>query len=225
MIRAASPDLAPNPTSKIGGLNQTANDVSRAQTGPADSHWAPHAHNIWVSTTMERHCVHYASSRVMTTGTPGSPFMHRRGLRQGNPYPQWASTIPQMDPLPRLLPKAIEANILLPIPLRAARLRTSFYADDAFLFVNPWFLTSFGQISGPKVNQAKSVIYPIQCHNLDAQGLVQGFGEVNGVFLSNYLGLPLSIRKLRSIEVQYMLDMELRTLKYGGFLWWPSCAM
>ena len=74
-------------------------------------------------------------------------------------------------------------------------------------------LTSFGQISGPKVNQMKSVIYPIQCHNLDARGLVQGFGEVNGVFLSNYLGLPLSIRKLRSIEVQPLLYMELPTLQ------------
>ena len=44
-----------------------------------------------------------------------------------------------MDPLQRLLQKAIEADMLLPILLRVARLRTSFYADDAFLFVTQVF--------------------------------------------------------------------------------------
>jgi hypothetical protein len=42
-----------------------------------------------------------------------------------------------MDPLQRLLDLATQHGILTPLPLTTAKWRTSMYADDAAIFINP----------------------------------------------------------------------------------------
>jgi mannosylglycoprotein endo-beta-mannosidase len=77
-----------------------------------------------------------SSPRIMLNGSPGNLFYHRRGLRQGDPLSPLLIIL-AMEPLQRLLELATLHQVISPLKLRAARLRVSFYADDAALFVNP----------------------------------------------------------------------------------------
>ena len=69
-----------------------------------------------------------------------------------------------MDPLQRLLDQATQHGILTPLPLMA-KWRTSMYADDAAIFINPKkedveaikiLLQAFGTFSGLHINLEKS---------------------------------------------------------------------
>jgi negative regulator of replication initiation len=81
-----------------------------------------------------------------------------------------------MDPLQRLLDLATQQGILTPLPLIAAKWRTSMYADDAAIFINPikedveavkTILEAFGTFSGLHINLQKSSVHPIRCENVD----------------------------------------------------------
>jgi hypothetical protein len=74
-----------------------------------------------------------------------------------------------MEPLHNMICKATEVSLLSPLWLRDARHRSSFYADDAALFINPVkddmiaienILHVFGSISEIKANLSKCVAYP-----------------------------------------------------------------
>lgn len=98
---------------------------------------------------------------------------------------------------------------------RVARFRSSFYADDAALFINPsqedllavqQILKLFGNVSGLTTNMAKTVAYPIACTTIDLTPMLALFGGVQGTFPCQYLGLLLGVRKPRRSEVQPVLD-------------------
>ena len=70
-----------------------------------------------------------------------------------------------------------------------ARFRSSFYADDAALFLNPVLndfiavqaiLKIFADASGLKTNIQKSVAYPISFAGLDLLPLMAAFGGQQG---------------------------------------------
>jgi hypothetical protein len=63
-------------------------------------------------------------------------FNHRRGVRQGDPLSPMLSIL-AMDPMQRILDLATQHSILSNLPLAVARWRTSMYADDATIFINP----------------------------------------------------------------------------------------
>lgn len=120
-----------------------------------------------------------------------------------------------MDPLLRMFECATSRGILEPIPRNAVRMRTSLYADDAAIFASPdrsqldatlKILEVFGSISGLKINPAKCVAYPIRCQQDTVQNCLAGFGGSVGSFPCKYLGLPLSFKKLRRIDLQPLLD-------------------
>lgn len=168
-----------------------------------------------------------ASSRVLLNGIPGSPFRHRRGLRQGDPLSPMLFIL-AMEPLQRILDRATAEGILSPLPLSTARTRTSFYADDAAIFVNPVkeeieavmeILAAFGAISGLQINILKCQAFPIKCEGLDIGGIMSSFGGVLGVFPCKYLGLPLGFRKPRRVEIQPLLDkMAMKLQNWKGKL-------
>jgi hypothetical protein len=77
-----------------------------------------------------------------------------------------------MDPLQRLLDMATQHGVLTTLPVAAARWRTSMYADDAAIFINPLredleaitaILHEFGIVSGLHINMQKSSVHPIRC--------------------------------------------------------------
>lgn len=120
-----------------------------------------------------------------------------------------------MEPLQGFLEAATRRGILSPLAIKRARIRCSLYADDAALFLNPYkddlevvqgILYCFGDISGLKVNLAKSAVYPIKCEEVDLQQPLEGFGGDFGAFPCRYLGLSLRYRKPRRVEVQPILD-------------------
>jgi hypothetical protein len=55
------------------------------------------------------------SSRVILNGSPGAPFFHKQGLRQGDPFSPLLFLL-AIEPLQKILEKATEAGILSPIP-------------------------------------------------------------------------------------------------------------
>jgi hypothetical protein len=77
-----------------------------------------------------------ASSRALINGVQGESFDHMRGVRQGDPLSPMLFIL-AFDPLQRILDLASEHGVLTPLPLAAAKLRTSLYADDAAIFINP----------------------------------------------------------------------------------------
>jgi len=76
------------------------------------------------------------SSRVLLNGQQGPAFSHNRGVRQGDPLSPMLFIL-AMDPLQRLLDMATQQGVLSALPLSTARWRTSMYADDAAIFINP----------------------------------------------------------------------------------------
>ena len=93
--------------------------------------------------------------------------------------------------------------------------RTSLYADDAAIFVAPYkedlrtiaeILEGFGEVTGLVTNIHKSMAAPIRCSNIDLGDIMQHFPVPLCTFPMKYLGLPLSTRRLKIIDVQPLLD-------------------
>jgi len=120
-----------------------------------------------------------------------------------------------MDPLQWLLDLATQQGILTPLPITAAKWRTSMYADDAAIFVNPTYddvdavkiiLQAFGTFSGLHINLQKSSVHPIGCANVDLDQVLAPFTGTRGGFPCKYLGLQLHFRTLQRIHVQPLID-------------------
>jgi hypothetical protein len=127
-----------------------------------------------------------------------------------------------MEPLQNILLKATELGLLSQLGLRSAKTRSSFYADDAALFLNPLkedmivtqrILQVFGSISGLKENLNKCVVYPIQCGNTNLIDVINEFDGTAGSFPCQYLGLPLGIRKPSKADQQRLIDRIASKLK------------
>lgn len=115
-----------------------------------------------------------------------------------------------MDPLQRLLVLATQQAILTNLPLAAARWRTSMYADDAAIFINPFkedleaittILREFGNVSGLHINLQKSSVHPIRCQDIDLDHVLASFVGKRETFPCRYLGLQLRTRPLQKVHV------------------------
>ncbi|RLM78633.1 uncharacterized protein C2845_PM12G16830 [Panicum miliaceum] len=83
------------------------------------------------------------------------------------------------------------------------------------LFINPVrdevkevaeILQAFGNVSGLRVNQLKSAVYPIRCEGINNEETMQWFQCPIKAFPCSYLGLPLHFRKLQKVEVQPLIE-------------------
>jgi len=155
-----------------------------------------------------------ASSRALLNGTQGPGILHRRGVRQGDPLSPMLFIL-AIDPVQRILELATRQGILSPLPLNTANLRTSLYADDAAIFINPSrdeimavkdILHAFGCASGLVTNLEKSSIHPIRCEDIDLDHVLQPFHGTRGNFPCRYLGLQLHTRPLRKIHIQPLIE-------------------
>jgi len=115
-----------------------------------------------------------------------------------------------MDPLQRLLDMATQQGVLSALPLSTARWRTSMYADDAAIFINPikddldsiaTILQEFGMVSGLHINLQKSSVHPIRCQDIDLDHVLASFAGARESFPCRYLGLQLHTRSLQKVHV------------------------
>jgi hypothetical protein len=150
-------------------------------------------------------CLASASTRVIVNGSPSPRICHARGLRQGDPLSPMLFVI-AMEGLSQLF-KAAEAHGLLQhLGHHGIRERAFFYADDVVLFVKPdqldlvsskAILDIFAAASGLQINSNKCLLNPIQCNIEDTVNLLRFFPGRLQAFPCNYLGVPLSVTKLR----------------------------
>ncbi|KAM0914464.1 hypothetical protein ACQ4PT_011473 [Festuca glaucescens] len=155
-----------------------------------------------------------ASTRILVNGELTDPILHGRGLRQGDPISPLLFVI-VMDVLARLIAAANRQGILNKIGNRELHHRISLYADDVILFANPNLneiddiknlLQLFGEATWLHANFAKSSITPIHCQDIDLSQLTSAFGCPVQEFPCTYLGMPLSDKRLRKVDLQPALD-------------------
>ena len=94
-------------------------------------------------------------------------------------------------------------------------IRASLYADDAAVFLAPikedvQFFTDtlkhFGDVTGLVTNCSKSLVPPIRCENVDIPDVLHSFPAKLSSFPMKYLGLPLSVKRLKRIHYQPVED-------------------
>lgn len=163
----------------------------------------------WVSALLST-----ATSRVLINGVLGDPLKHGRGLCQGDPLSPLLFVL-AIDPLHHLLSKATAQGHLHSLCGRAPTVRASLYADDPAIFVKPTkedvqflaaTLASFGEVTGLVNNCAKSLVAPIQCDGINLDNVLHAFPAVRSSFPMRYLGLPLSVKRLKRIHFQHLED-------------------
>jgi hypothetical protein len=117
--------------------------------------------------------------------------------------------------LQRILDIATEDGILSPLRGRYAKLRLSLYADDTVIFLNPVqgevaalfnILEQFENASGLKLNLAKCLVAPIRCLGLELDHILQPSADQRVSFPIKYLGLPLTLGRLRLVHIQNIID-------------------
>ena len=103
----------------------------------------------------------------------------------------------------------------MPLALTTTKFRTSLYADDAAIFINPNqnelqavkdILELFGNVTGLITNFEKSSIHPIRCESIDLDHVLQPFSGARLTFPCKYLGLQLHTRTLKKIHVQPLIE-------------------
>jgi hypothetical protein len=155
-----------------------------------------------------------AQTRVLVNGYAGDTFLHGRGLRQGDPISPLLFVI-AMDMLAAMFHAVERSRVLSRFGASGIKHRVSLYADDVVIFAKPdnaelktvrRILDCFGEASGLKVNFTKSAVAPIHCPE-EALATVCDMLSCQLVRLPcTYLGLLLSIRKLRHQDLQPVLD-------------------
>lgn len=155
-----------------------------------------------------------ASSSVALNGMAGPSFLHFRGLRQGDPLSPFLFIL-AIDPLHHLIATAVDQQLLNRLPGRDLVLRVSLYAAAAVIFVNPShgevnsllrILDDFGKATGLCINLAKSTVSPIRCDNINLAEVLQDFAGPVAPFTIRYLGLPITMGRLRLVHLQFIID-------------------
>jgi hypothetical protein len=156
-----------------------------------------------------------SSTQVLLNGSPENHIRHRRGLRQGEPLSPMLFVL-AMDVLSSLFRAAKCRGLLHSLEGAGVRNRLSIYADDVVLFVKPieddlkcvgvMLLNCFGSASGLVTNMNKSYAIPIRCEEHVVQ---EGYNVLRcslAAFPCSYLGLPISDRKLKRIDLMMWID-------------------
>jgi hypothetical protein len=160
-----------------------------------------------------------SSTQILLNGIPDWFIAHQKGLRQGGPLSPILFIL-IMDILSILVQWATEEGHLQPLAYRKLKHQIFIYADDV-IFLKPDLtdinlvldiLRLFGKASGLQTNVQKSSVVPIRC---DEQTLTSTKELLPCQFIDfpcKYLGLPLSINKLPTSQIQGIVDKVISML-------------
>ena len=73
-------------------------------------------------------------------------------------------------------------------------------------------LTFFGEASGLKTNFQKLTIIPIRCDGLNLNNIMAGSPTEVSRFPIKYLGLPLTVKRLKRVDFQPLVDKAISKL-------------
>ena len=155
-----------------------------------------------------------ASTKIILNGSLGCRIRYARGLRQGDPLSPLLFVI-AMEALNALVRHAEAKGVLQTLGDNAIQERIFLYADDVILFTSPnqqnlvatqCILDIFAHASGFSINQNKCAITPICCTFEETTVLMKFLHGQLQPFPIIYLGIPLSVRKLRKSELQPLVD-------------------
>ena len=120
-----------------------------------------------------------------------------------------------MDTLGRLIKRAVSLGILEQLHPHRPVLEISLYADDVVLFCHPSrsdiaaikaILELFGRASGLRVNYNKSSATMLNCDPGDTDLTTELLGCKIATLPLTYLGIPLTIRRPSSAQLQPLVD-------------------
>ena len=163
----------------------------------------------WIAATLTS-----STSKILLNGIPSEAIQHGRGLRQGDPLSPLLFIL-AIDPLQHLLSVATDRGLLSKLGGRMMRFRVSMYADDAVIFIRPnrndvqnlrKILHLFGETTGLTTNFQKTSVTPISCNNINLDDVLADLPMARVTLLIKYLGLPLSIRRLKKIDFLPLLE-------------------
>ncbi|KAJ3687618.1 hypothetical protein LUZ61_016782 [Rhynchospora tenuis] len=168
----------------------------------------------WISCLLQ--VLQTSSSSIKVNGDSTPFFLHKRGLRQGDPLSPLLFII-VTDALQSFISNAVSLTsgpIIL--PPRALQ-----YADDTIILMEATpqnvrfiraILQNFALLSGLKINNDKSVFVPVALPQPAIQAIHQLIGCQPKELPITYLGLPLSIRQCRKIHFKPLIDAFHRKL-------------
>lgn len=152
----------------------------------------------WMQTLWE-----IASSRVCINGDESVPFLHKRGLRQGDPLSPMLFNV-AVDVFQRMV-HAINNSLNSPLSRKIKDSVVALqYADDTAVIANAELdtlisfkiiLRLFASVSGLQVNFAKSTFIPLNVPQVDLEWLSAVVGFSRTVFPVTYLGMPLTLKR------------------------------
>jgi hypothetical protein len=67
-------------------------------------------------------------------------------------------------------------------------------------------MEAFGEATGLRINITKSTVASIRCTGIDMDGVLGDFSGARVHFPIKYLGLPLTLGRLRMVHLQYIQD-------------------
>jgi hypothetical protein len=161
------------------------------------------------------------STKIVVNGELTDRFFHRRGLRQGDPLSPLLFVI-ATDILAELFSLADRQGTLKANHLLQHKNRISLYADDVVIFAEPdqydlasirSLLECFGEASGLVTNFQKSSVILIFCDGIHTTALATAMQCPVQSFPCNYLGLPLSDKRLCKSDLQPVLDKLVGNVK------------
>jgi hypothetical protein len=134
-------------------------------------HWREWVSALWAT----------SSSSFLVNNIPWQRIQHRMGVRQGDPLSPMLFLL-AMEPLRLLFQRAHQLGLLNTLQGCDESLGMSVYAADVAVFISPTandlratkhILKIFGEASWLITNLDKTKFYPLRCHDLDLEHLLQ----------------------------------------------------
>ncbi|GJW95315.1 RNA-directed DNA polymerase, eukaryota, reverse transcriptase zinc-binding domain protein [Tanacetum coccineum] len=156
-----------------------------------------------------RACLSSALISILLNGSPTKEFFMERGLRQGDPLSPFLFLL-VAKALQVMMIDACNKGIFKGLSLAndGANMSLLQYADDA-LFMGEWsksnahhlvhILSWFDEVSGLKINLAKSQIFGIGVHISEVESIARSINCSHDSLPFSYLGLSVG-RSMRKVE-------------------------